>query len=82
MLDDLSEDDHVSPWFQAGNAVKRFSQFLGTKPQHPNHVPPIGPSQFSAVPIDVIEEILLHLPSQDILRMKQVCWGGGGMPTN
>ena len=57
-----------------GKAVKRLSRFLGTKPRSPNHcAPSIGPSQFSLVPIDIIEDILLYLPGQDILRMKQVC---------
>jgi len=55
-----------------GKAVKRLSTFLGTKLQLPNHAPPIGPSRFSSVPIDITEEILLNLPDQDILRMKQV----------
>ena len=62
-----------------GKAVKKLSKFLETKPQPPNNVPYTMPSQFSAVPIDIAEEILLYLPAQDILRMKQVCWDVGGV---
>jgi len=62
-----------------GKAVKRLSKFLGTKPRSRNHVPSVNPSQFNAIPIDIVEEILLHLAGQEILRMKQVCLGGGGV---
>jgi len=49
----------------AGKAVKKLSKFLETKQQDP-------PLLTTILPVDIIEEILLHLPSRDILRMKQV----------
>ena len=57
-----------------GRAFEKLSEFLTAKPKPPNRALPICPSQFSAIPIDTVEEILLQLPGQDILRMKQVCW--------
>jgi len=57
----------------AGKAVKRVSKSLGTKSQSPSHVSPIGASLLvTAVPTDIIEDILLRLSAQDIIRMKQV----------
>jgi len=65
-----------------GKAVKRLSKFLRTKPQSQNYAgPSIRLSPFNAVPFEIVEEILLHLPCQDIIRMKQVRWGGGGVNT-
>jgi len=39
---------------------------------HVHQVHSLGPSPFTTVPPDVAEEILLHLPGQEILKMKQV----------
>jgi len=51
-----------------GEAAKRLSKLLGTMPQ--------SPSLFiTAIPIDIVERILLHLSGQDILVMKRVRWG-------
>lgn len=33
----------------------------------------------ATLPIDLIEEILLYLPGQDIIRMKRVRWDVGGL---
>ena len=62
-----------------GKAFKKLSTLLRAKLQPPNHgsLAPISDSSpFNAIPVDIVEEILLHLPGQDILRMKQVCWDG------
>jgi len=64
----------------AGKAIERVSNFQETKPQSPSHAPSVGTSLLvTAVPIDIIEDILLRLPAQDILRMKQVRWDSGSM---
>jgi len=55
--------------------VKRSSEFLGMKSRSPSPLT-------TAVPTEIIEEILLHLPGQDILKMKQVRWDSGGWPFN
>ena len=55
-------------------AVKRFPGCPATKPQTP-------PLLITAIPIDIVEEILLHLPGQDILKMKRVRWNVGGANT-
>ena len=62
-------------------AVKRLSKFLGTKRPSPNYAHSAAPSEplITAVPIDIIEEILFRLPGLDILRVKQVRWGDGGV---
>ena len=55
-------------------AVQKLSEFLGATSQSPSRAPPTNPSHFAALPIDIIEEILLYLQAQDIVRVKQVCW--------
>ena len=65
-----------------GKVVKRLSKFLRIQQPTPAYARTIGPSPLAAVPIDspplvavpadVLEEILLCLPGQDIVRMKQV----------
>jgi len=77
MMNDFLLDGHVSPFFQAAdtgqeNHQEASSELLETK-QH--SLSPLTP----AVPTDIIEDILLHLPGQDILRMKQVHWDGVGV---
>ena len=53
----------------AGKAVKTLSRSLRRQPQNV-HLP--TPPPFFTVPFDIIEEILLHLPGQDIIKMRQV----------
>jgi hypothetical protein len=65
-----------------GKVVKKLSKFLRIQRQTPTHAHTIGPAPLAAVPIDspplvavpadIMEEILLCLPGQDIVRMKQV----------
>ena len=68
-------DDHISPRFQAADTGRQNRRDTSSKslPEMKQQSSP----QATAVPNDIIEEILLHLPSQDILRMKQVRWDGG-----
>ena len=62
--------------FKLSNSIdkvtKRLSQLLRTQRQPQGHECPPNPSPLAMVPIDVIEDILLYLPGQDIIRMKQV----------
>jgi hypothetical protein len=66
-----------------GKVVKTLSKFLRIQRPTSAHGSPIGPSPLTAVPtdnssplvavpVDVVEEILLCLPGQDIVRMRQV----------
>ena len=55
-----------------GKVVKKLSKLLRIQRQAPTHPRPISPSPLAAIPVDVMEEILLWLPGQDIVRMKQV----------
>lgn len=62
-----------------GKAIQKLSKVLEIKPQSLNRAPSTDPSPFTAaLPIDIIEEILLYLPGQDIVRMKQVRWDDRG----
>ena len=61
-------------------AAKKLSKLLGTRPRPLSRAPSTGTSlSTAALPIGIIEEILLHLPGRDIFRMKQVRWNGGGV---
>ena len=57
-----------------GKAVGRPSRTLRTRPRPRSHThpPARGPSPLLMVPLDIIEEILLYLSGQDIIRVKQV----------
>jgi len=56
-----------------GKVVQRLSKFLWARPQSSSCVPSTFPSLFTAaLPVDIIEQILLYLPGRDIVRMKQV----------
>ena len=55
-----------------GGAVKKLSHLFRTPRQPLSHTRTSNPSPFTAVPFDVAEEILLYLPGQDIIGMKQV----------
>jgi hypothetical protein len=63
-----------------GKVAKRLSKSLRIQRQTSAHGSPIGPSTLptdspsllTVVPVDVVEEILLCLPGQDIVRMRQV----------
>jgi len=52
--------------------VKKISKLLRIRRQVSSHSHSPGSSPLTAVPIDVMEEILLCLPGQDIIKMKQV----------
>ena len=62
-----------------GKVIKKLSKFLRIQRPTSVHASPIDPSTlpgvlspFTAIPVDIVEEILLCLPDQDIVRMKQV----------
>jgi hypothetical protein len=66
-----------------GKVVRKLSKFLRIQRQTPTYARPIGPSPsavvlidgsspLTAVPVDVMEEIFLCLPGQDVVRAKQV----------
>jgi len=60
-------------------AFQRLSNIIGTRPQSLSRAPSTDPSLFTAaLPVDIIEEILLYLPGQDVVRMKQVGWAAAG----
>lgn len=60
--------------------VERLSKLLGTKPQSPNHALSVGTSiqattsalRLTELPTEILEQILLHLPGQDIIKMDAV----------
>jgi hypothetical protein len=55
-----------------GKAVKKFSKFLGIQRTTSTHARLVGQSPLTGVPVDVVEEILLCLSGQYIVRMQQV----------
>lgn len=56
-----------------GKLIKRLPQPLRAPKRRPqSHALSLTPSHLDMVPFDIIEEILLYLPGQDIVRMKQV----------
>ena len=62
-----------------GKVVRKISNLLRTQQRTSGHGPSPSPSPLNVVPIDVIEDILLCLSGQDILRMKQVRLGDSSM---
>ena len=56
----------------ACKTVESLSQPLLTQLRPRSHAHPPAPSFLLAIPFDIIEEILLYLRGQDIIRMKQV----------